>query len=74
MTEAFAAGPSRGPDEKRPAVGRTIADLATFVTSKNGGPFLLTLDIIFSDDATYRRFKDTRRPLRSRVDRFRVLC
>jgi Domain of unknown function (DUF4387) len=38
----------------------TIGDIATFVTSKNAGPFLLTLDIIFSDAATYQRFKALR--------------
>lgn len=35
---------------------RTIGEIATFVTSKNAGPFLLTLDIVFPDAATYRRF------------------
>lgn len=35
----------------------TLGDLATFVTSKNAGPFLLTLDVIFPDRATYERFK-----------------
>lgn len=34
---------------------RTIGDLATFVTSKNAGPFLLTLDVVFPDADTYRR-------------------
>lgn len=32
-----------------------IADLATFITSKNAGPFLLTVDVVFSDRETYRR-------------------
>lgn len=41
---------------------RTIGDLAAFVTSKNAGPFLLTLDVVFPDAATYRRFT-ARRPL-----------
>lgn len=36
---------------------RTIGDIAAFVTSKNAGPFLLTLDIVFPDKATYERFK-----------------
>jgi hypothetical protein len=36
---------------------RTIGELAAFVTSKNAGPFLLTLDIVFPDSATYQRFK-----------------
>jgi len=35
---------------------RTIGELAAFVTSKNAGPFLLTLDIVFPDAETYRRF------------------
>ncbi len=34
-----------------------IADLAQFVTSKNAGPFLLTVDIVFGDAETYQRFK-----------------
>jgi len=41
---------------------RTIGEIATFVTSKNAGPFLLTLDIVFPDEATYRAFV-ARRPL-----------
>lgn len=36
---------------------RTIGEIAAFVTSKNAGPFLLTRDIVFPDEATYRRFK-----------------
>ena len=39
---------------------RTIGDVAQFVTSKNAGPFLLTLDIVFADEATYRTFKTLR--------------
>jgi hypothetical protein len=35
---------------------RTIGEIAKFVTSKNAGPFLLTLDIVFPDELTYRRF------------------
>ena len=35
---------------------RTIGEIATFVTSKNAGPFLLTLDIVLPDEATFRRF------------------
>ncbi len=35
---------------------RAIGDIAAFVTSKNAGPFLLTLDIVFPDAQTYRRF------------------
>lgn len=36
----------------------SLADLATFITSKNAGPFLLTVDLVFSNDATYRRIKE----------------
>jgi hypothetical protein len=39
-----------------------IADIAQFVTSKNAGPFLLTVDIVFGDAESYKRFK-TQRPL-----------
>ena len=39
---------------------RTIGDVAQFVTSKNAGPLLLTLDIVFADEATYRTFKSLR--------------
>jgi hypothetical protein len=39
---------------------RTIGDIAKFVTSKNAGPFLLTLDVVFPDEETYRRFKALR--------------
>ncbi|MBI2215764.1 MAG: DUF4387 domain-containing protein [Candidatus Rokubacteria bacterium] len=39
---------------------RTIGDLAAFVTSKNAGPFLLTLDVVFPDEPTYRAFKALR--------------
>jgi hypothetical protein len=35
---------------------RTVGELAAFVTSKNAGPFLLTLDVVFPDAETYRRF------------------
>ncbi len=34
-----------------------LRDLATFVTSKNAGPFLLTLDAVFPDNDTYARVK-----------------
>lgn len=36
---------------------RTVGEIAAFVTSKNAGPFLLTLDIVFPDRSTYERFK-----------------
>jgi hypothetical protein len=34
-----------------------ITDIAQFVTSKNAGPFLLTVDIVFGDATSYQRFK-----------------
>ena len=39
-----------------------ITDIAQFVTSKNAGPFLLTVDIVFRDAESYARFK-RQRPL-----------
>lgn len=35
-----------------------LADLATFITSKNAGPFLLTVDVVFSNAEAYRRVKE----------------
>src|SRR5574342_1148004 len=40
-----------------PAMTTTLGDLATFVTSKNAGPFLLTRDVVFPDAASYARFR-----------------
>ena len=37
----------------------TIADLAVLVRSKNAGPFWLTIDIMFDEDAKYRRVRDS---------------
>jgi len=34
-----------------------LRDLARMIRSKNAGPFELTIDIIFSDQATYERVK-----------------
>jgi uncharacterized protein DUF4387 len=34
-----------------------VRDVAAVVRSKNAGPFRLTVDILFKDDATYRRVK-----------------
>lgn len=39
---------------------RNIGEIAAFVTSKNAGPFLLTLDVVFPDAASYQRFKRLR--------------
>jgi hypothetical protein len=39
---------------------RALGEIAQFVTSKNAGPFLLTLDVVFPDEATYRTFKALR--------------
>ena len=32
-----------------------LGDLARLIRSKNAGPFTLTFDVMFDDDATYRR-------------------
>jgi hypothetical protein len=34
-----------------------VRDVAAVVRSKNAGPFRLTVDILFRDEATYRRVK-----------------
>lgn len=34
-----------------------LADLAAMIRSKNAGPFVLTFDILFSDDESYQRVK-----------------
>lgn len=33
----------------------TLGELAKLIRSKNAGPFLLTFDVMFGDEATYRR-------------------
>jgi uncharacterized protein DUF4387 len=35
----------------------TLAELASLIRSKNAGPFVLTFDILFADDESYRRVK-----------------
>ena len=35
-----------------------IGDIASFVTSKNAGPYKVALDIVFADRADYQRFVD----------------
>ena len=37
----------------------TIGDLAVLVRSKNAGPFWLTIDIMFDEEAKYRRVRDS---------------
>ena len=36
-----------------------IRDIAEVCKSKNAGPFDLTIDVVFSDDALFRRVRDT---------------
>jgi len=36
-----------------------LAELASLIRSKNAGPFVLTFDIIFPDDESYRRVKNS---------------
>lgn len=33
----------------------TLGELAKLIRSKNAGPFVLTFDVMFDDEATYRR-------------------
>ena len=37
----------------------TLAELARLIRSKNAGPFELTFDVMFDDDATYERVKNS---------------
>lgn len=37
-----------------------LKDLARLIRSKNAGPFTLTFDVMFDDEATYRRVRDAR--------------
>ncbi len=36
-----------------------LYELASLIRSKNAGPFVLTFDIMFSDEDTYRRVRDS---------------
>ena len=38
--------------------GNTLKDLARVIRSKNSGPFEITFDVIFDDDAIYARVKE----------------
>jgi hypothetical protein len=37
----------------------TLASLARLIRSKNAGPFVLTFDIMFEDEGSYRRVRDS---------------
>ena len=36
-----------------------LAELASLIRSKNAGPFILTFDIMFADEGSYRRVKNS---------------
>lgn len=38
--------------------GITLGDLAAFVTSKNAGPFLVTIDVVFASRRAYEHIRD----------------
>jgi hypothetical protein len=38
----------------------TLGELAKLIRSKNAGPFTLTFDVMFDDEATYRRVLKSR--------------
>lgn len=44
-----------------------LAKLARLIRSKNAGPFELTFDIMFDDEATYRRVRDSGRVTREAI-------
>jgi hypothetical protein len=37
----------------------TLGELATFISSKNAGPFLLTIDIVFTSRDSYEHVRDS---------------
>lgn len=45
----------------------TLASLARLIRSKNAGPFVLTFDIMFEDEARYRRVCDSGQITRERI-------
>ena len=36
-----------------------LIDLVEFLFSKNAGPYLVTFDVVFKDDETYRRVRES---------------
>jgi hypothetical protein len=40
-------------------VQRTLRDLARIVRSKNSGPFEITLDVVFDDEAIFRKVRSS---------------
>jgi hypothetical protein len=52
---------SRGRDVKR-----RLGDLAEVVRSKNAGPFHFTFDIMFSDEAVFKRLVESKQITRER--------
>lgn len=44
-----------------------LGTLARLIRSKNAGPFVLTFDIMFDDEAAYRRVRDSGAVTRERV-------
>lgn len=45
----------------------TLGELATFMTSKNAGPFLVTIDVVFASREWYERVRDAGLLTRERV-------
>src|ERR1700674_4503712 len=43
----------------RGGAGMKLAELASLIRSKNAGPFILTFDIMFPDDESYLRVKNS---------------
>lgn len=52
--------PSRpGNPAKTTNSATTLGDCATFISSKNAGPFLITVDVVFSSRESYELIRDT---------------
>lgn len=47
-------------EERSVEFDRTLGDLAAFITSKNAGPFLMTIDIVFATRKAYEEIRDQR--------------
>ncbi len=45
----------------------TIGDVARIVTSKNAGPYRLTVDVFFNDAASYARVRDSKTVTAERI-------
>jgi uncharacterized protein DUF4387 len=55
MTTKATAAKTMRKKPRKTARATTLGDLAKLIRSKNAGAFMLTFDVMFHDDQTYRR-------------------